>query len=133
MLQDGDGGDVRESLGGGAVGCSQLTGLGPEKIERPDDGAAKTHGNGVGGPEACLEGGGGKAGPTLRQHGEVLGQDELALAVAVQARAFFGLELEKLQQVNRLRRRGHDLEVPFRVDDEQPGGGDVEQFRPTVW
>ena len=43
VLEDGDGGDVGERLGGVEVGWSHLAGLDVEQVEGADDGAAQPH------------------------------------------------------------------------------------------
>ena len=47
VLEDGDGGDVGEGLGGVDVGLSHLARLGVEQVEGADDGAPQPHGQGV--------------------------------------------------------------------------------------
>ena len=87
--------------------CSHLARVGVEQVEGADDGAAQPHGQRVHRMEPGGERLGREPGPAAVDGGEVLVHDRLAGAVAVEARAFLGLQFEQLQDAHRLARGGH--------------------------
>ena len=90
VLEDGDGGDVGERLGGVDVGSPHLARLDVEQVEGADDRAAQAHRQRVHRVEAGGERLGGEAGPAAVDGRQVLVHDRLAGAVAVEARALPG-------------------------------------------
>ena len=64
--------------------------------------------------------------------GQVLVHDRLAGAVAVEARAFLGLQLEQLQHAHGLAGGGHHPQVAVGRDQHEPGRGDVEHVDAAV-
>ena len=132
MVQDGDGGDVGQGLGRVHVGLAHLARVDAEQVEGADDGAPQPHRQGVHRVEPGGEGFGREPGPATVDRGQVLVHDRLAGAVAVEARAFLGLQLEQLEQAHRLAGRRHHPEVAVGRDEHQPGGGDVEHVDAAV-
>jgi hypothetical protein len=58
--------------------------------------------------------------------------DRLAAAVAVQARAFLGLQLEQFQDPHGLSGGGHHPQVPVESNQHQASGPHVEHLDATV-
>jgi hypothetical protein len=86
----------------------------------------------VDGVEAGGERLGREAGPAVVGGGEVLVEDGLAGAVAVQAGAFLGLDLEELQDAHGVAGGGHDPQVAFWRDEHEPGCSDIEHVDASV-
>jgi hypothetical protein len=107
VLEDGDGGDIREGLRGVDVGREQVPRLGVEEVERADDRAAQPHRQRVDGAEPGGERLVREARPTAVGPGQVLVHDRRPTAVAVQARPLLGLQLEQLEHPHHLAGRRH--------------------------
>ena len=73
-----------------------------------------------------------ESGPAAVDRGQVLVHDRLAGAVAVEAGAFLGLQLEQLQHAHGLAGGGHHPQVAVGGDQHEPGGADVEHVDATV-
>ena len=132
VLEDGDGGDVGERLGGLDVGLSHLPGLDVEQVEGTDDRAAQPHRQRVDRVEAGGERFGGESGPAAVDRGQVLVHDWLARPVAVEARAFLRLQLEQLQHAHGLAGGSHHPQVTVWCDQHESSGVDVEHVDATV-
>ena len=73
-----------------------------------------------------------KLGPAAVDRGQVVVHDRLAGAVAVEAGAFLGLQLEQLQHAHGLAGRGHHPQVAVGRGQHEPGGADVEHLDAAV-
>ena len=127
-----DGGDVGQRLGGGDVGLVHLCRLGVEQVEGADHVAAQSHRKGVHGVKPSSMRLGGEARPATVRRRQALVDDRLTGPVAVEARALLGLQLEQLEQVNRLAGRGHHPQVALERGQQQSGGSDVEHLDAPV-
>ena len=115
VLEDGDGGHVGQGLRGVDVLLSHLPRVGVEEVEGPDDRAPQAHGQGVHRVEAGGERLRREQRPPTVDRREVLVHDRRAGAVAVEARALLGLQLEQLQHAHGFAGRGHHSELPIRA------------------
>jgi hypothetical protein len=71
-------------------------------------------------------------GPTGTDDGEVGFQDRCTAAVAVEARAFFGLQLEQSQHSHGLAGGGHHPQFAVGPGQHEAGRTDLEHFDATV-
>ena len=74
----------------------------------------------------------GEPGPAAIGAGQVLIHDWLARVVAVEARAFLGLQFEQLQHAHGFARGGHDPQVAIRCDQHESCRADVKDLDATV-
>ncbi len=132
MLQDRDGRDVGEGLGGVDVGLPHLTRLEMEQVEGADDRAPQPHRQGMDGVEASGERLRREVGPAVVAGEQVLVHDRDAGAVAVEARALSSLELEQLEHAHGLGRRSHHAQLAVRSSEHDAGGSDVEHVDAAV-
>src|SRR5581483_10439082 len=95
-------------------------------------GSSQAHGQGLDGVEPGLQRLGREPGPSPVGRGEILAQDRLARAVAVETGAFLGLQLEQLEHPHGLAGRGHDAQVAFGSGQHEPGGSDVEYLDTAI-
>jgi hypothetical protein len=132
VLEDGDGGDVGERLGGLDVRLSHRPRLDVKQVEGTEDSAAQPHGQRVYGVEAGGERFGGESGPAAVEGGQFLVHDWLPCPIAVEARAFLRLQLEQLQHAHSLAGGRHHPQVAVWGDQHESRGVDVEHVDATV-
>ena len=111
VLEDGDGSDVGQGLGRLDVGATHISRLDVEQVEGADDRAPQPHGQGMDGVETGGKGLSSETGPAARGHGEVCLDGRLAASVTVEARSFFGLQLEELQYPHGFAGGSHDPQL----------------------
>ena len=102
VLQDGDRGDVGEGLSGVDVGLFIRPGSLWNRLRAPMTVPRRRMGRACDRMEAGFDRLGREPGPAAVDRGKVLVHHGLARAVAVEARALVGLQLEELQKPHRL-------------------------------
>jgi hypothetical protein len=132
LLKDGDCGDISEGLGALHVHPSHFVRVAAEQVEGTYDGAPQPHGQGLDRAKAGGERLSGELGPTGADHGEVGSQDRGTAAVAVEARAFLGLQFEQFQHSHGLAGGSHHPQLAVGPGQHEPRRTDLEHFDTAV-
>ena len=127
LLKNRHTGDMRKRLSDKQIRVVELTGAGAEQAEGTEHDARGAHRDGVHGGEASVQRGGNEARPPFSCVLQVGDGDGLAAGVAVDARTFVCLELEKFKIASLLGGGGQEPELAQRVGEQKSGGGDVEE------
>jgi hypothetical protein len=97
------------------------------QVEGADDRAPQPRGQGIDRVETGGKSLSSETGPAARGHGEVCLDGRLAASVTVEARSFFGLQLEELQYPHGFAGGGHDPQFAVGLGQHEPGRADTEQ------
>jgi hypothetical protein len=127
LLQDANGGDVRQCLRQPLIVLGHLADAVVEQVQPADRLLTQPQRQRHDGPETSRKGERREQRPACAVGVEVGADHSRAGADALQARALFGLQLEDLEQPGFLTRGRHDSEAALLVVKQQPGRRDAEQ------
>jgi len=132
VLQDADGRYIGQRLSCFLVGGGEFARCAAEQVQRTDGGGPQSHRNCVHRAEPLLEGSGGELRPPPGLLVQVRNRPGSTGGEALMAGTSLGADLQDFQLFRVVAARCQDVELTFRVDQDQAGGGRVEDVNTDI-